>query len=82
MDALELIPLARVSVTPGIAHRLEGAPFGNRLVASITSGRWEGERFNGTIVGAGGDWAMPGPGGAICSTCARSSRPTTARWST
>lgn len=65
MPEIELVPLARVSVAPGVAHRIDGGPFGNRIVASIAEGRWEGERFSGDIVGAGGDWAMPGPGGAM-----------------
>lgn len=64
-DLLELVPLATVSVGPGAAYRIEGGPFGNRIVAGIADGRWEGERLSGNIVGAGGDWAMPGPGGAM-----------------
>jgi hypothetical protein len=34
-------------------------------VAGISDGRWEGERFSGSIVGAGGDWAMPSNGNAM-----------------
>src|SRR4051794_27120756 len=65
VSTIELVPLARVSVARGDAHRIEGGPFGNRVVAGIAGGRWEGERLNASIVGAGGDWAMPGPDGVM-----------------
>jgi Protein of unknown function (DUF3237) len=64
-ERIELIPLARVSVAAGDAYRVSGGPFGNRIIASISEGRWDGERLSGKIVGAGGDWAMPGPGDAM-----------------
>jgi hypothetical protein len=64
-ERIQLVPLARVSVAAGERHRVEGGPFGNRVIASISEGRWEGERLSGKIVGAGGDWAMPGPGDAM-----------------
>ena len=35
------------------------------MIAGIAEGRWDGERLRGNIVGPGGDWAMPGPGGAM-----------------
>jgi len=62
---LELIPLARVSVAAGAVFKVSGGPFGNRVVAGISDGRWDGERFSGSIVGAGGDWAMPSDGDAM-----------------
>ena len=62
---LELMPLARVSVAAGAVFKVSGGPFGNRVVAGISDGRWEGERFSGSIVGAGGDWAMPSGGDAM-----------------
>jgi len=64
-ERIELIPLARVSVAAGDAYRVTDGPFGNRIIASISEGRWDGERLSGQIVGAGGDWAMPGPGDAM-----------------
>jgi hypothetical protein len=60
-----LVPLATVSVAAGERHRLEGGPFGDRVIAAIADGRWEGERLAGNVVGAGGDWARPGPGGVV-----------------
>ena len=62
MDALELVHLARVTVAAGERHRIDGGPFGDRLVVAISEGRWEGERLRGDVVGAGGDWAVPGSG--------------------
>ena len=64
-DPVRLVPLARVSVAAGDRYRLDDGPFGNRVIAAIRDGRWEGERLAGTIVGAGGDWAMPGPDGVM-----------------
>lgn len=62
MGGLELVPLARVTVAAGERHRVDGGPFGDRLVVAISEGRWEGERLRGSVVGAGGDWAVPGSG--------------------
>src|SRR6187200_954837 len=64
-DGIELVPLATVSVAGGDRYKIDGGPFGNRVVAGIRDGRWDGERLRGNSVGAGGDWAMPGPGGAM-----------------
>jgi hypothetical protein len=62
---LELVPLARVSVAAGDRFNLTGGPFGDRVIAGISEGRWEGQRIAGTVVGAGGDWAMPSDGDAM-----------------
>ena len=64
-EAVSLVPLARVSVAGGDRYKIEGGPFGDRVIAGISEGRWEGDRLRANIVGAGGDWAMPGPGGAM-----------------
>lgn len=56
---LDLVPLATVTVASGEAHRVGAGPFGNRVIVAIAEGRWEGERLKGSVVGAGGDWAMP-----------------------
>jgi Protein of unknown function (DUF3237) len=65
MAELELIPLARVVLTPGVVNRIHNGPFGDRIVATVQTGRWEGDKISGSIVGAGGDWATPGAGGAM-----------------
>jgi len=64
-DGIELIALATVSVAGGDRYKIDNGPFGNRVIAGIRDGRWEGERLQATIVGPGADWAMPGPGGAM-----------------
>lgn len=55
----ELFPLATVRVTRGDIHRLGETPFGRRVIGGISNGRWEGERLRATIIGPGGDWAIP-----------------------
>ena len=62
---LYLVPLARVSVAGGDVYKISDGPFGNRVIVGIAEGRWDGERLAGRIVGPGGDWAMPGPDGAM-----------------
>lgn len=62
---VELVPLAHVSVAAGDRYAIKGGPFGDRVIAGIANGRWEGERLAGNVVGPGADWAMPGPGGAM-----------------
>lgn len=63
--AIELIPLATATIAAGDRYKIDDGPFGNRVIAGIRTGRWDGERLRGTIVGPGADWAMPGPGGAM-----------------
>lgn len=62
---IELVPLATATIRGGDRYRIDDGPFGNRIIAGISEGRWEGERLSGRIVGPGGDWAMPGPNGAM-----------------
>lgn len=64
-EQVTLVPLAHVSVAPGERYAVRGGPFGDRVIAGISAGRWEGERLTGDIVGPGGDWAKPGPGDAM-----------------
>lgn len=59
-SAVVLKPLATVRVTRGEVHRMGPTPFGRRVIAGIARGRWEGDRIRGEIIGAGGDWAIPG----------------------
>lgn len=64
MTPFELIPLARVTVHRGDIRRLGDTPFGRRVIGGISSGRWEGERIQASMIGAGGDWAIPASEGA------------------
>ena len=63
LGPVQLVQLATVSVAPGARYRIDGGPFGDRVITDISEGRWDGERLFGRIVGAGGDWAVPGPAG-------------------
>lgn len=60
-EPVTLVPLARVRVAAGDRHTVAG-PFGDRVVAGIREGRWEGPRLSGDVVGPGGDWAVAGEG--------------------
>ncbi len=40
-------------------------PNGNRRIASITGGEFEGENVKGTVHGGGGDWLLMRPDGAL-----------------
>lgn len=62
---IKLVPLATATIAAGDRFKIDDGPFGNRVIAGIRTGRWDGERLRGTIVGPGADWAMPGPGGAM-----------------
>lgn len=62
---IQLVPLATATIAAGDRYKIDDGPFGNRVIAGIRTGRWDGERLRGTIVGPGADWAMPGPGGAM-----------------
>lgn len=33
-------------------------PYGHRMIAHVTSGTFEGPRFNGKVMPGGGDWAL------------------------
>ena len=38
-------------------------PYGNRIVAEVTGGDFEGPRLKGKILSGGADWALVGPDG-------------------
>jgi len=46
-----------------VADNVGAGPFGNRVIATVTSGQVEGDRIKGTVVGAGGDWLLVGADG-------------------
>ncbi len=45
-----------ISVDP--LQMLGATPFGERRIAKITGGQFEGARLNGTILAGGGDWLL------------------------
>ena len=55
---IKLVPLATATIAAGDRFKIDDGPFGNRVIAGIRTGRWEGDRLRGTIVGPGADWAI------------------------
>jgi hypothetical protein len=58
----ELVPLAHVSIGGGERYDTGTGPFGRRVIVGIATGRWDGGRLSGDIIGPGGDWAIPAAG--------------------
>jgi len=46
-----------------VMEEVGAGPFGQRVIANVTSGKVEGDRIKGTIVGAGADWLLVGADG-------------------
>jgi hypothetical protein len=61
--SVELVPLARVTVTLERPLRIKDAPYGTRFTIGMTEGRIDGERLKGTLKGPAGDWFLMGAGG-------------------
>jgi len=51
-------PLMTLEVVVAPPQQIGAVPHGTRATASITSGRFEGERLRGTVLGGGGDWTL------------------------
>jgi len=63
-DALELVPLARMTISLREAIVLAGVPAGTRLIAEVADARVEGERLSGSVKGsANADWLTIGADG-------------------
>ena len=79
IDTRELLVL---EADLGAPQMVEATPYGIRKIVPVLGGRFTGERLNGIILPDGGhDWAMTVTTARWSSTCAWSSRPTTARTS-
>jgi len=61
MPSLEYELTYRAKVNPPL--NVGAGPYGNRIVADVTGGDFEGPRLKGKILGGGGDWALLGPDG-------------------
>lgn len=61
--ALELVPLATVTIRLKFGQPIPKGPAGTRIVVEVLEGRVEGERIKGTLEGPGGDWFVVGPDG-------------------
>jgi hypothetical protein len=75
-DTINLIHLATVSVAGGDRYRIDDGPFGNRVIAGIREGRWEGERLPGRLSAPVPTGPCRDPVVRCCLMCDRSSRPT------
>ena len=61
MPSLEYEFSYRVTVKPLL--NVGAGPYGNRGVAEVTGGEFEGPRLRGKILSGGADWALVGPDG-------------------
>jgi Protein of unknown function (DUF3237) len=59
---LELEFTFEATLAPG-SLMLGHGPYGTRTVVSVAGGWVKGDRINGTLVGAGGDWVLVGADG-------------------
>jgi hypothetical protein len=63
---IELLPLARATLTLGATNVMPKGPKGTQLVAEISAASWQGERLNATQAkGPSGDWALIGNDGTL-----------------
>ena len=61
--ASRLLMTLQVFVAP--PQRLGATPHGTRLIAPITSGRFEGPRLRGKVLPGAGDWLLTRPDGVL-----------------
>jgi hypothetical protein len=57
--------LFTVTLTVGTMHNLGKTPLGDRRVAVVTGGRFEGAKMKGTVEEGGSDWILIRPDGAL-----------------
>ncbi len=59
MDALRTEPLCTIKLLVDQPIRMLGqTPFGDRRIATVSGGSFEGERLNGRVLSGGGDWLL------------------------
>jgi Protein of unknown function (DUF3237) len=61
MPSLEYEFSYRATLKPAL--NVGVGPYGNRIVAEVTGGDFEGPRLKGKILSGGADWALVGPDG-------------------
>ena len=61
MPSLEYEFTYRATLKPPL--NVGAGPYGNRIVAEVTGGDFEGPRLKGKILSGGADWALVGPDG-------------------
>lgn len=64
-QSLQLVHEFTFQVACGPPHEVGDGPYGSRQYFEMTSGRVEGPRLKGKLLGAGSDWMLTGPDGFI-----------------
>lgn len=65
MLELRTAHLFTVTLTVGAIHNVGKTPLGDRRVAVVTGGRFEGAKMTGTVEEGGSDWILIRPDGAL-----------------
>lgn len=65
MLELRTVPLFTITLTVGTIHNLGRTPLGERRVAVVTGGQFEGARLKGTVQEGGSDWILIRPDGSM-----------------
>lgn len=58
MPRIDTELLFRATLEVASVHDLGATPFGQRRIAEVTGGSFEGPRMQGRIMGGGGDWLL------------------------
>lgn len=65
-DGIQLVPLARATLTLGVPAVMPGTPRGMRMIVDVADARWEGERLKASQLSQpSGDWAVVSPDGTL-----------------
>lgn len=62
---IELAHLFDIHFVIGAIHTVGQTPMGQRVIADLGGGRFEGERLSGRILPSGGDWGLFMPDGTL-----------------
>ncbi len=63
MQALRTVPLCTLTISVGKIQSLGAGPHGERRIAEVTGGQFEGPRMRGRILPGGADWILVRPDG-------------------
>jgi len=64
--ALELVPLCTAELQLLSPILIPGTPSGTRVIVPVATGRYKGDRLNGSVKGSmGADWLSVGPDGLV-----------------
>ena len=65
MAGIRTQPLFTITLQVGEIQPLGKTPLGQRVVAAVGGGTFEGERLRGTVAAGGSDWILGRPDGAL-----------------